>query len=418
MTDSLFFTDNVGVTTVNTDQGIAQISFLNGAFTTVNQSFHVVKSHNRSPIQKTRWQTIPGTTTPWRAPLGYSRRATDYIISSRGSFLGGSTFAYRWRDACIASTMFFNAMTNSGENKSAAIPISSAPPSGPEVDNLRKRAVTKALLDLADSKTTVGENLATARKTVDMLIDTVTDILYLARRLKRGRIFRDIQHMNVPSLLKAVKSGRIEKKAASTWLSYYYGYKPLAQDAYGLHELLKDILQTKALIVHGYGSGKYQNQSNYRGRDTNVQFPGILALDTIQFKAQCALYGTVDSSEYLRTINRAGLLNPVSLAWELIPFSFAIDWVAPIGDTLEALTATTGLTFRGGYTGDRWDRRTTVLIDGPWALDDSPTATFLSRGMTRNILTSFPRPQFYAKPFYQGADRWATISALFVSLFR
>lgn len=45
-----------------------------------------------------------------------------------------------------------------------------------------------------------------------------------------------------------------------------------------------------------------------------------------------------------------GLLDPLTLAWELIPFSFVVDWFLPVGTYLSQLTALNGLTLMNGFT--------------------------------------------------------------------
>jgi hypothetical protein len=45
---------------------------------------------------------------------------------------------------------------------------------------------------------------------------------------------------------------------------------------------------------------------------------------------------------------QTGFTNPVNLAWELLPFSFVVDWFLPIGPYLEALSAFDGLTLLDG----------------------------------------------------------------------
>jgi hypothetical protein len=49
-------------------------------------------------------------------------------------------------------------------------------------------------------------------------------------------------------------------------------------------------------------------------------------------------------STYLEYFDQAGLLNPVEIAWELVPYSFIVDWFVPIGNCLSALSASAGLT--------------------------------------------------------------------------
>lgn len=45
----------------------------------------------------------------------------------------------------------------------------------------------------------------------------------------------------------------------------------------------------------------------------------------------------------LRQLNGLGLLNPALLWWELLPYSFVVDWFLPVGDVLTSLTAGIGM---------------------------------------------------------------------------
>lgn len=44
------------------------------------------------------------------------------------------------------------------------------------------------------------------------------------------------------------------------------------------------------------------------------------------------------------------ILSPLLTAWELVPYSFVIDWFLPIGDFLAQYSSTDGLTFLSGST--------------------------------------------------------------------
>jgi hypothetical protein len=53
-------------------------------------------------------------------------------------------------------------------------------------------------------------------------------------------------------------------------------------------------------------------------------------------------------NDYLQRVSNVGLTNPLVVAWELVPFSFVVDWFLPLGDWLNGLDATMGLTFSKG----------------------------------------------------------------------
>jgi hypothetical protein len=47
-------------------------------------------------------------------------------------------------------------------------------------------------------------------------------------------------------------------------------------------------------------------------------------------------------------MTQIGFNNPINLLWEIIPYSFVVDWFLPIGQYLEGLTNFQGLTFIDG----------------------------------------------------------------------
>jgi hypothetical protein len=49
----------------------------------------------------------------------------------------------------------------------------------------------------------------------------------------------------------------------------------------------------------------------------------------------------------LQTAVSLGLTNPVSLAWELLPFSFVVDWAWPLGDYFSQFDALAGVEVKG-----------------------------------------------------------------------
>lgn len=62
----------------------------------------------------------------------------------------------------------------------------------------------------------------------------------------------------------------------------------------------------------------------------------------------CKLTAELSNSSW-HAASQLDLVNPLSLGWELVPFSFVLDWFIPVGNMLEALTAHAGLVFVGGH---------------------------------------------------------------------
>jgi len=102
-------------------------------------------------------------------------------------------------------------------------------------------------------------------------------------------------------------------------------------------------------------------------------------------------------------LNRLGLLNPVSLAWELVSWSFVVDWVVPIGPMFQALTAPAGLSFVDGTVSVRASANAELenwlgTIDGPEykrTLEQHASASWIYEGYQRSTLSGWPLPGVY-----------------------
>jgi len=102
--------------------------------------------------------------------------------------------------------------------------------------------------------------------------------------------------------------------------------------------------------------------------------------------------------------------NPLELAWEVIPFSFVVDWGIPVGDYLQALDALKGIEQSVGSvtTRKRWEQRLTdyrVVEDVMWSEVEPSTATH--RQHQRNIITSIPLPRV---PTWNPSKSWRAIT--------
>jgi len=51
--------------------------------------------------------------------------------------------------------------------------------------------------------------------------------------------------------------------------------------------------------------------------------------------------------------NQMGFVNPLSVAWEAVPFSFVVDWFANVGQCLSAMTDFAGFSVTRSWTTDR-----------------------------------------------------------------
>lgn len=101
----------------------------------------------------------------------------------------------------------------------------------------------------------------------------------------------------------------------------------------------------------------------------------------------------------LASLSKLGLANPAEVVWELVPFSFVLDWFLPVGDWLSTLDAAVGYEFLDGCCTQfirgyqrsvprlySEDTRTT------W-LGDSPVGMARCVGLKRTVYLSSPIPR-------------------------
>ncbi len=140
-----------------------------------------------------------------------------------------------------------------------------------------------------------------------------------------------------------VRRASLIKKAGSAWLEYVYGWKPLLHDIY-------DIADNAARSPGGYLSVT-RARDVLRNDDTVTQraYPYTYVTRTLD-KVAVAFSVTYQTRGGF-DISRWSSLNPVSIAWELMPYSFVVDWFYDVGGYMRSLESAliSNKNFVGGY---------------------------------------------------------------------
>lgn len=416
-----YFTNNYGTYQLPSDGSVMHLHAPNGSLAAnINNSapgaYHYRTGYTTNPIVRLGYKG-----TPWRSKSSYSRGGSEWIrtIGNYKSSYGSPP--YYFKDSTILQSAVVSLYAS--HNPDFVGINGSYTTASPRKVDVSGRSVTKALSDLASKKAGMGENLIQASSTISSIAMVVQDaikVLQALNGLRRGRI-PNLTSLNVRSLRRLVKSRKIDKRAANYWLAYYYGFKPLVGDVEGLVELLKEYADPPALLVHGRGSGDSDKADTWSVSNNGAGlFAPQSGLDFEEFsriKARTTITGRM-SDQLLRNLNRTGLLPTPALAWELIPFSFVVDWFVPVGSLLEGLSATSGLVFVDGSTTITSDRRVISKVKASDIISGEPMTDYRRSDMVRTRLSNWPRPQLFDKPFYSGNDRLATIAALISNLTR
>lgn len=265
----------------------------------------------------------------------------------------------------------------------------------------RNESVTKSLNKIADQKANIGENLATLGQTVRMFLNPSRALYNGLRTIYRDRQIRPFLGRSFRNLIR----GGVDRKIASKYLEYVYGLKPLMQDLYNVAEFAREAgVKPLLLSAKGYSFRTYRF-GEIKKLNPSADRWEIWTDGTVNSRTRCTLWAKIsDSYSGTRTLNQLGLVNPADLIWELVPYSFVVDWFLPIGPVLQAFTAPAGLDFIDGSIARRaslaW--RTSNYINDEWhdwtRVDQPATGRFRYEGYRRSRIDDWPRPGLWFDP--------------------
>lgn len=260
--------------------------------------------------------------------------------------------------------------------------------------NMYNRLSTEVMNKVGSKKASTGQALAESKESIHMIIGSARQ-LFTALRLARKGNFG-----GAAIALGLSKRRLTSKNFAGKWLELQFGWLPLMSDIYDHMELVKKGFREKSMLAsserHIKDSSHYHN--DYGSSEIDMEGHAVYSMK---------VFYSIDQST-LRQLSETGLLNPLEIAWELVPWSFAIDWFLPVGNFLNALTAPIGTNFVGGYYSVKADVHFEQRVDeytGSWQYPVSNTIRGCAdlSGYSRYPLTGFPRPALYFKdPFSIG----------------
>lgn len=190
---------------------------------------------------------------------------------------------------------------------------------------------TKFRLKIKEQKVNLGASLAEYRQTMDMIGNLGDGLLKILRDVRKGRVKGLARRTNLRSI-------------ASANLMYRFGILPLISDVHKSLEALAAPAREPSIIVRATGKSEHDSERDlYSSRSEKVSS----AVAKVNFRKP--------------DLPKFTLGNPIELGWELLPFSWVIDYFFTIGDTISALDALVDVTTIQGSVTHRHKR----VILGP-----------------------------------------------------
>lgn len=179
--------------------------------------------------------------------------------------------------------------------------------------------------DVRDHSFNLAVSGAEFGQTLGMVVERVQSLTGAFRSARKGDFKKMLQ------ILKAGKprGGFKSTDVSGIWLEAQYGWKPLVADIHSGMEFLES--QTAA--PRGFSYERQQSRRLSQEVSNSASIYSIKAEGTVTRKYK------IEFTERLSTARSLGLLNPASVLWEKLPWSFVIDWLVPVGTYLDVIGA-------------------------------------------------------------------------------
>lgn len=310
----------------------------------------------------------------WEVPFGTARRRY------RSSFLNGT---YLFPDGSFWSV--------------ARPGVPSFPSSG--VNQAEQKALTK----LRNTDFNLGVALAEGRQTLNLVARSA---LKIASQVRKFRRIYPKEWQGVVRWQRGFLPCDLWKNIPGRWLELQYGWKPLMSDIVGAYSLLSEKPRPPVVHVDGY----WEDDRGDLLVPIGCRQGGSTATMVFGTKDQAwvNLWYRLNSP-MLAKLSSLGLLNPLEIVWERLPYSFVVDWFLPIGSALANLTSDVGFSFLGGSLSRKTTVKNKQSRNVVWENVIGPGVTILEASgpppsisgeafrFTRTCYSSSPVPGIYVK---------------------
>lgn len=212
----------------------------------------------------------------------------------------------------------------------------------------KNKAYSELVANLGDASLW-AVNLAEHRQSYLMVAKRAVQITRFARALHRFD-FPEAARLLSVGIPRGLRAN--SKWFANNWLEYHFGWEPLVKDIGAAIETLQNPIPPKRIKGRGsFKSKTYIDTGSFGSK-------GYRVID-----AKCRMQADVRvTNPNLHLASQLGFVNPLAVAWELVPFSFVVDWFVNVGQCLASFTDFAGVslenpmttTFQVGNEDARW----------------------------------------------------------------
>jgi hypothetical protein len=191
--------------------------------------------------------------------------------------------------------------------------------------SVEAKAYEKLLDAIRGSHANLAVDFAERRQTVKLIKDTAS-----LRGLVKKFTTEIVKSRGYRKIRKGPTQGQRRLDYINgKWLEYRYGWLPLLSSIYSVVEQSRKRVFKPVIVRARAGSSKKDIFSTATGTFDNPSFRTEVAGG---YRVQYTGVFDVPSQPSIQDWTS---LNPLSVAWELVPFSFVVDWFVGVGQCLE-----------------------------------------------------------------------------------
>lgn len=307
--------------------------------------------------------------------------------------------------------------------------VGNSPPFFVGADKTYNKAYEKFKEVALGANASWGATIAEGRDALGMVATRSGQLFRSYRALRKGNFTRFCKELGIEPKRKHKRYTtwhegsrksvvrEVARKSSGLWLEYWFGWAPLAGE----------IFQSTVILSQQAAGGQHWGASGMKLAEQESFFVnafegvGKRLIESGTYVVKTGAYITY-SNPNTALVQQMGLANPLAIAWELVPFSFVVDWFTNVGDCIGALSDLYGVDLSRPYTTEFL--RTNYHADVVWGYYYTPFyttwwkydyQTWQHRRKHGLISPVFVRPRI--ANFGQSLTRAATAVSLLVSIF-
>lgn len=205
-------------------------------------------------------------------------------------------------------------------------PVTFAPTPTLDVETFKNLAIADAYSRIGEQEAQALVILAEGEKTIKSFIDIAIRLIRIGRALRKW----DARYL---------KRQLTPKELEDRWMEGRYAIRPVVYDMCDVIKCLKKALKDKPMRIT-YRGGRHDSATNDLPDVVTYSVPGQYAVHCVKSTQRIVSVrsGVLTAVDAISDAMIWGLDRPFEAMWELVPFSFVVDWFFNVGTTIAAWT--------------------------------------------------------------------------------